>query len=128
MLRPMVRAATCNSLYSPVSHGLCVVTQLTPAIIVYTIISVEFEFGPAKEVGNIAKHGLSLALTESLEWELLLALEDSRECYGELRMVGFAPVGTRVYCVVFTELDDVYRIISLRKALPNEVRAYASQI
>ena len=57
-----------------------------------------------------------------------MAKEDIREEYGEQRMVGFAPIGRTVYCVVFTEEDDVYRIISLRKALPKEVRAYASQI
>jgi hypothetical protein len=43
-------------------------------------------------------------------------------------MVGFAPIGRTVYCVVFTERDDGYRIVSLRKALPKEVRAYASRI
>jgi uncharacterized DUF497 family protein len=30
--------------------------------------------------------------------------------------------------MVFTERDDGYRIVSLRKALPKEVRAYASRI
>ena len=84
----------------------------------------EIEFDPAKD----AKHSVSLALAESLEWELLLATEDTREGYGEVRMEGFAPIGRTVYCVVFAEKGDVYRIISLRKALPKEVRAYASQI
>jgi uncharacterized DUF497 family protein len=69
-----------------------------------------------------------LTLAESLEWELLLATEDTREDYDEVRLVGFAPIGRTVYCVVFTENDDVYRVVSLRKALPKEVRAYASQI
>lgn len=55
-------------------------------------------------------------------------MEDTRESYGEVRMVGFAPIGRTVYCVVFAEKGDVYRLISLRKALPKEVRAYASEI
>lgn len=88
----------------------------------------KIEFDPAKEVKNTAKHGLSLALAESLEWALLLATEDTRDSHGEVCMIGFAPIGRTVYCVVFTEHDDVYRIISLRKALPKEVRAYASRI
>ena len=88
----------------------------------------EIAFDPAKDAANIADHGLSLATADELEWEWLLAKEDIREEYGEQRMVGFAPIGRTVYCVVFTEEDDVYRIISLRKALPKEVRAYASQI
>ena len=88
----------------------------------------KIEFDPIKDARNIAKHGVSLAIAESLEWDLILAVEDTRERYGDIRMVGFAPVGQTVYCVVFTEEDDVYRIISLRKALPKEVRSYASQI
>lgn len=88
----------------------------------------KIEFDPVKDTKNIAKHGVSLTLAESLEWDLLLAAEDTREDYDEVRLVGFAPIGRTVYCVVFTENDDVYRIVSLRKALPKEVRAYASQI
>jgi hypothetical protein len=88
----------------------------------------KIEFDPAKDSKNIAKHGISLSLAESLEWDLLLATEDTRDSYGEVRMIGFAPIGQKVYCVVFTGHDDVYRIISLRKALPKEVRAYANQI
>ena len=86
------------------------------------------EFSSTKNATNIAKHGISLAMAELLEWDLLLATEDKRENYGEVRMIGFAPIGRKVYCVVFTENDEVYRIISLRKALPKEVRAYANQI
>lgn len=86
------------------------------------------EFDPAKDAGNLAKHGVSLGLAESLEWDLLVATEDTRERYGEVRMAGFAPIGRTVYCVVFAEKNSVYRIISLRRALPKEVRAYANQI
>jgi uncharacterized DUF497 family protein len=88
----------------------------------------KIEFSSTKDATNIAEHGISLAMAELLEWDLLLATEDKRENYGEVRMVGFAPIGRKVYCVVFTENDDVYRIINLRKALPKEVRAYANQI
>ena len=86
------------------------------------------EFDPNKDVVNMARHGISLKLAESLEWELLLATEDNREGYGELRMIGFAPIGRVVYFLAFTENDDTYRVISLRKATPKEVRYYASQI
>jgi len=88
----------------------------------------EITFDPAKDIKNLAKHGVSLTLARSLELDLLLAAEDTREDYGEVRMVGFAPIGQDVYCVVFTEQDGIYRIISLRPARPKEVRAYARQI
>ena len=54
--------------------------------------------------------------------------EDAREVYGEQRWIGFAPIGRALYCVVFTQDDDVHRIISLRNATPREVRDYASHI
>jgi uncharacterized protein len=89
----------------------------------------EIEFDPQKDKLNIEKHGgLSLEMAANLEWELLLAKEDRRQDYGETRMIGYAPIGNRVYCVVYTERDHVRRIISLRKANSREVKKYASQI
>ena len=43
-------------------------------------------------------------------------------------MAGYAPIGSMVYAVVYVETDEVYRIVSLRKAEPREVRYYASQV
>ena len=79
---------------------------------------------------NIKNHGLSLAIAAELEWDLLIShADDTRHDYYELRMVGFAPIGSDVFCVVFVERgDDVIRVISLRKATKPEVRDYASQI
>ena len=88
----------------------------------------DIAFDPAKDASNIAKHGVSLALAESLEWDLVLSRRDDREDYGEVRMAGYAPIGSTVYAVVYVETNEVYRIISLRKAEPREVRYYASQI
>lgn len=88
----------------------------------------EILFDPAKDASNQTKHGLSLALAELLEWDLLIAEEDASEAYGEIRMEGFAPIGNRVYCVIYTERQDAIRVISLRKATPRETKAYASQI
>ena len=88
----------------------------------------EITFDPDKDVANIAKHGVSLALAAELEWEWLLVKVDTRRDYGELRMVGYAPIGPRVFCVVFTDRGEERRMISLRKANTREVNYYASQI
>lgn len=91
----------------------------------------QIEFDPAKDALNIRHHGVSLALASQLEWHLLAShADDTRHDYYELRMVGFAPIGTAVYCVVFVEpRADVTRIISLRRATKPEVRSYvANQI
>ena len=81
-------------------------------------------FDPAKNRLNIAAHGVSLALAENLEWDLMVCREDDREAYGERRLQCFAPIADRLYCVICLEEDDHYRIISLREATPREVRNY----
>lgn len=91
----------------------------------YTINPIHIEFGPAKDIGNIAKHGVSLRLAEKLEWQWLLSLPDERWDYREQRHIGFAPIDQRVYCVVFTDRGKVRRIISLRKANQRETKRYA---
>jgi len=97
-------------------------------VCVHTIIAVEITFDPTKDAANRDRHGVSLALAVDLEWGWLLAAPDTRHNYGEVRMVGYAPLGTRVFCVVFTDRGEERRIISLRKANDREVRRYASQI
>ena len=65
----------------------------------------EITFDAAKDAANKAKHGVSLTLAAELEleWDWLLAIPDARRNYGEERCIGFAPIGDRVYCVVFTD-------------------------
>lgn len=88
----------------------------------------KIEFDPGKDAINTAKHGVSLADAALLEWEWIWATEDARSDYREFRMIGYAPIGPRVYCVVFTERGKTRRIISLRKANRREVRLYADKI
>lgn len=85
-------------------------------------------FDPAKDVLNVANHGVSLALAENLEWDLLVShADDTRHDYYEQRMVGYAPIGDTLYCVVFVEREiDLIRVISLRLADKKEVRRYAA--
>ena len=86
------------------------------------------EYDPKKDASNFAKHGVLLSLAQELEWDMLLATEDLRNDYGEIRWIGYAPIKDRVYCVVFTERNEVRRIISLRKANRREVKNYVNQI
>lgn len=84
----------------------------------------DIAFDPAKDRRNLAKHGVSLALAAELEWELAWVREDLSEAYDERRWRAYAPIGEDLYCVVFTEDSDIYRIISCRPARPKEIRAY----
>lgn len=85
-------------------------------------------FDPNKDALNIRNHKISLREAENLEWDWLIAEEDDRYSYSEVRMVGFAPMGSAVFCVVFTEENDIFRVISLRHATKREVKDYASKI
>lgn len=85
-------------------------------------------FDPAKDEANQAKHDASLALANHLEWGEMLAWVDERFDYGETRCVGLAPMGDRLYAVVFVDRPPEHpterRIISLRKANQREVKHY----
>jgi uncharacterized DUF497 family protein len=85
-------------------------------------------FDPAKDKANIAKHGVSLADAESLDWDLLLCRVDARRDYGELREIGFAPIANRVFCVIFVQRGNVLHVISLRKANSREVKDYGQAL
>jgi len=84
-------------------------------------------FDSVKNATNLVKHGVSLADAANIEWETLLTKPDTRRNYGETRMIGYALIGTRLYCVVFTDRDEERRIISLRKANQREVKHYVSE-
>lgn len=87
----------------------------------------EITFDPEKDARNVAKHGISLALAAKIDWSTLDASLDDRHEYGEERYVAGAPIGDRLYVVVFVVRDDAIRVISLRKANKREVKHYGEQ-
>ncbi len=82
------------------------------------------EFDPAKDASNQAKHGISFALAQTLEWDAALVWVDERYEYGELRMIALAPETNILYYVAFIDRGEVRRIISLRRATRREVKHY----
>jgi hypothetical protein len=56
-----------------------------------------------------------------------IELLDDREAYGEDRFVLIGMTGARVLVVVHVDRGQRHRIISARKAEPNESRAYHEQ-
>lgn len=87
----------------------------------------EISYDPAKDVINVVKHGVSLAMAAQIDWLTVLEAYDDREDYGEdrYRAVGF--IGDRLYYVAFTDRGEVRHIISLRKATAREVRDYVER-
>jgi len=83
-------------------------------------------FDPTKDVANLAKHGVSLALASEVEWGEAVIWLDVRRDYGEPRMSALAPCGGLLFFIAFVERADGRRVISLRRANPREVRRYVS--
>lgn len=65
---------------------------------------------------NLGKHGLSLAFASELDWENSLVWIDTRNDYGEIRMIALAPSTGVPYDVAFVDRNSSRQIISLRKA------------
>lgn len=82
----------------------------------------------AKSDANARKHGVSLSIAELIDWATVWCAPDDREDYGELREIGYAVIENRLYCVVFTQRGETFRVISLRKANNREIKRYEKAI
>jgi len=87
----------------------------------------DITFDPAKDEGNMTKHGISLARARDLLWDEALFKEDGRKDYGEQRIQALIPLGDRLHTVVFTDRGHTRRIIPLRKSNQRELKTYVSQ-
>ena len=85
-------------------------------------------FDPEKDVTNLSKHGVSLAAAAELDWDAALAWIDDRADYGEQRIIALAPMGDRLFFVVFVDRVEARRVISLRRANRREVSHYVKAI
>jgi len=82
-------------------------------------------FDPVKDISNRCKHGVSLSMARDFEWDEAWFTRDTRQDYGEDRMIAIGYIGLRLYVVVYVNRQDARRIISLRKANAREVSRYA---
>jgi uncharacterized protein len=91
-------------------------------------MSMELEWDEAKREANFRRHKIDFAdLAEVFEGDVVI-IEDDRYDYGETRLIAFGLYMGRVVAIVYTERDDVTRIISARKATKNEEREYYAQV
>jgi uncharacterized DUF497 family protein len=89
------------------------------------MITPEFEWDTDKEAANLHKHGVSFAQAAAA-FQDPFAVEwiDSRQDYGEQRIILLGMTTGEVLTVVYTERDDHIRIISARKATRYEQEIY----
>jgi uncharacterized DUF497 family protein len=85
------------------------------------------EFDQQKNAANELKHGVPLSLAKAIDWSAVWCAPDDRRDYGELREIGYAPIDGHLYCVVFTQRGDKFRVISLRRANSREVKRYVQR-
>lgn len=84
-----------------------------------------FEWDSDKARSNASKHGISFEEAVTIFQDEVLTVEDGA-AYGELREISYGRLhgegsgSTVVICVVHTDRDDTVRIISARKATPQE--------
>ena len=88
----------------------------------------EFEWDDGKAAANARKHGVTFEeARDVLRDPLAIELLDDREAYGEDRFVLIGMTQSRVLVVVYVLREQRNRIISARRAEPNERRAYHEQ-
>lgn len=86
------------------------------------------EFDETKNLLNIEKHGFPLSAFSLLDMDSAIFHEDNRKDYGEKRIRVYALLSGRLCTAVFTIRNDVFRIISFRKANIKEAKKYGQEI
>lgn len=87
------------------------------------MISLRFEWDPAKAASNLAKHRIPFE-TAARAFDDVHGQHfvDRSMTYGEERLIGIAIVDGVVLTIVYTERGDTIRLISARKATRFEQR------
>jgi uncharacterized DUF497 family protein len=92
------------------------------------MVDEEFEWDDGKSAANARKHGVTFEEARDVFRDpLAIELLDDREAYGEDRFVLIGMTRSRVLVVVYVLREQRNRIISARRAEPNERRAYHEQ-
>jgi uncharacterized protein len=86
--------------------------------------AMNIEFDPAKDARNRRERGLPLALGAVVLANPVVEFKDDRRDYGEGRMIVVGTIAGRLHVCAYTMRGTAYRIISLRKANPKEVRKW----
>jgi uncharacterized DUF497 family protein len=80
----------------------------------------KLEWDESKRYSNYEKHGLDFADAATVLSGIGFEIEDTREDYREPRFRYFGFLKGFMVLVVYSPRQDSYRIISMRKATPNE--------
>lgn len=81
-------------------------------------------FDSVKNARNIVDRGLSFERATDFVFETALFSVDNRHDHGETRWRALGLLDGRLHALVFVEIEDGIRVISLRKANRREVGHY----
>ena len=93
----------------------------------HTINKWRISFDPVKDARNQVERGLSFSRAVDFDFETALYWIDQRKDYPEVRISALGWLDGRMHSLVFVELADGIRVISLRKANSREVKRYAQK-
>lgn len=89
------------------------------------MIDEEFEWDDDKATSNFEKHGIGFEDARAVFRDpFAVELFDDREDHGEERYILIGLSVSGILVVIYTERNERNRIISVRKAEPNEQRYY----
>jgi uncharacterized DUF497 family protein len=84
----------------------------------------QFEWDEKKARSNKAKHDVDFKSVQYFDFDTALYRVDIAMDYGEERWEATGLIGVRLHTLVFTEREDRIRVISLRKATPDEMKEF----
>jgi uncharacterized protein len=82
----------------------------------------------AKRQSNLKDHGLDFAGCEAVFDGPVVAWDDDRLAYGELRINLLGWLQSTLVHMTYTERDEDFQVISLRKAVKHEIKYFIEQI
>jgi uncharacterized DUF497 family protein len=83
------------------------------------------EYDPVKAGANLRKHGVSLADAAGVLDDALAVTVEDRNTVGERRFVTIGmSSGSEILVVVYTERNEIFRLISARRATRKERSTY----
>ncbi len=117
--------------YLPTDYNVLTMSIYSPRITKlqtsYWYEGIEFVWDPDKAKGNVSKHGIHFEDAVATFFDPLFKVIDaSRNAERRDAVIGFDAVARLLLVVHIEEADDQIRIISARRATPQEESIYAS--
>ncbi len=83
---------------------------------------IDYEWDSAKAASNLQKHKVRFERVLDLEWDSALVMEDVRRPYGEKQFIAYAPIGDRLYVVVYSPRGRAAASSACEERIPVKLR------